>query len=151
DQDPPTLDPHASPSAVTFQITSSIAERLLYEGRDGKIVPYLATGYQVSADGKSFTFTLRKDVKFSDGTPFNAAAVKWNFDRIVDPNFKAGGALAQLTGYSGATVMDDSTVRVNFKEPYAPFLTYAAGAILTLISPETTAAEGDAVNQKPVG
>ena len=114
DQEPPTLDPHASPSAVTFQITASVAERLLYEGKDGKIVPYLATGYKISPDGKSFTFTLRKDVKFSDGAAFNAAAVKWNFDRIVDPNFKAGGALFLLTGYAGSSVVDDSTVRVNF-------------------------------------
>ncbi len=151
DQEPPTLDPHASPSAVTFQITSSVAERLLYEGKDGKIVPYLATDYKISPDGKSFTFALRKDVKFSDGAAFNAAAVKWNFDRIVDPNFKAGGALVQLTGYAGSSVVDDSTVRVNFKEPYSPFLTYAAGAILALISPKTTPAQGDAVNQKPVG
>ena len=129
------MDPHASPSAVTYQITSSVLEALLYQGLDGKVVPWLATGYTVSADGRSFTFTLRKDAQFSDGAPVNAAAVKWNFDRIVDPNFKAGGALTALTGYAGSTVVDESTVRVNFKEAYAPFLTYAAGGTLALISP----------------
>jgi len=138
DQEPPTIDPHASPSAVTYQITSSVTENLLYQGLDGKIVPWLATAYSVSPDGKSFTFTLRKDVKFSDGAPLNAGAVKWNFDRIVDPNFKAGGALAALTGYANSKVLDDSTVQVNFKEAYAPFLTYAAGGTLALISPKTT-------------
>jgi peptide/nickel transport system substrate-binding protein len=151
DQEPPTLDPHASPSAVTYQIIASVTENLLQEGLDGKIIPWLAAAYKVSPDGKAFTFTLRKDVKFTDGAPLNAAAVKWNFDRIVDPNFKAGGALATLKGYAGATVVDEYTVQVNFKEPYAPFLTYAAGGTLSLISPKTTPTQGDAVNQKPVG
>src|SRR5262249_12451800 len=80
----------------------------------------------------------------------NAAAVKWNFDRIVDPNYKAGGALLSLQGYAGSKVVDDSTVVVTFKEPYAPFLTYAAGATLALLSPKTTPTQGEAVNQKPV-
>jgi peptide/nickel transport system substrate-binding protein len=150
DQEPPTIDPHASPSAVTFQITSSIIENLMYQGTDGQVVPWLATALKVSPDGKSFTFPLRKDVKFTDGAPLNAAAVKWNFDRIVDPNFKAGGALVALTGYAGSKVIDDSTVQVNFKEGYAPFLNYVAGGTLALISPKTTPAQGDAVNQKPV-
>ncbi len=151
DQEPPTIDPHASPSAVTYQIIASVTENLLFEGTDGKIVPWLATAYKTSPDGKSFTFTLRKDVKFSDGAPLNAAAVKWNFDRIVDPSFKAGGALLALTGYAGSKVIDDSTVQVNFKEAFAPFLTYVAGGTLSLISPKTTPTQGDAVNQKPVG
>ncbi|MDR7545169.1 MAG: ABC transporter substrate-binding protein [Armatimonadota bacterium] len=151
DQEPPTLDPHASPSAVTYQIISSVTENLLYQGLDGKLVPWLATGYKVSPDGKSFTFTLRTDVKFSDGAPLTADVVKWNFDRIVNPNFKAGGALAALTGYVGSTIIDEHTVQVNFKAPYAPFLTYAAGGTLSLISPKSTPAQGDTVNQKPVG
>ncbi|HLW61373.1 MAG TPA: ABC transporter substrate-binding protein [bacterium] len=151
DQEPPTIDPQASPSAVTYQITSSVLENLLYQGLDGKIVPWLATAYKVSPDGKSFTFTLRKDAKFSDGAPLNAAAVKWNFDRIVDPHFKAGGALANLTGYAGSKVIDDYTVQVSFKDAYAPFLSYAAGGPLALVSPKTTPTQGDAVNQKPVG
>ncbi len=151
DTDPPTIDPHASPSPVTYQILSSVTESLMFKGIDGRVVPWLATAQKVSPDGKSFTFTLRKDAKFSDGAPLNAAAVKWNFDRIVDPKFKAGAALIGLTGYAGSQVVDESTVQVNFKEAYAPFLTYAASITLSLISPKTTPAQGDAVNQRPVG
>lgn len=151
DQEPPTLDPAASPSAVTYQIITDVAENLLYQDLGGKLLPWLATGYKAAPDGKSFTFALRKDAKFSDGAPVDAAAVKWNFDRIVNPNFKAGGALLALTGYAGSTVVDPYTVRVNFKEPYAPFLTYVSGGTLSLISPKTTPGQGDAVNQKPVG
>ncbi len=151
DQEPPTLDPHATPSAVTYEITANVAESLLYERQDGKILPWLATDYSVSPDGKSFTFALRKDVVFSDGAPLDAAAVKWNFDRIVDPHFAAGASLTNLTGYAGTTVVDDHTVRVNFKAPFAPFLTYAAGSWLPLLSPKTTPGQGAAVGDQPIG
>src|SRR5437762_4727783 len=66
DQEPPTLDPHASPSAVTFQIIASITENLLYQGRDGKLVPWLAESWSTSADGRTVTFKLRKDVRFHE-------------------------------------------------------------------------------------
>ena len=151
DQEPPTLDPHASPSAVTYQIVADVSESLLYEGRDGRLVPWVASGYKVSADGKTFMFTLQERATFSDGAPLNAEAVKWNFDRIVNPSYKAGISLTALTGYARTTVVDDRTVRIDFKEPYAPFLTYLAGGWLALLSPKTTATQGDAVNTKPVG
>ena len=98
DQEPPTLDPHASPSAVTYQIIASVTENLLYRGPDGKLVPWLAESWTTARDGRSVTFKLRRDVKFHDGTPFNADAVKFNFDRIVDPKFKAGGAARRARG-----------------------------------------------------
>ena len=84
DQEPPTLDPHASPSAVTYQIIASVTENLVYRGPDGKLVPWLAESWSTARDSKSVIFKLRRDVKFHDGTPFNAEAVKFNFDRIVD-------------------------------------------------------------------
>ena len=126
DQEPPTLDPHASPSAVTYQIIASVTENLVYKGPDGKLVPWLAESWTTAKDGRSVTFKLRRDVKFHDGTPFNADAVKFNFDRIVDPKFKAGGARAALAGYAGSKVLDEFSVQVSFETPFAPFLTYAA-------------------------
>jgi peptide/nickel transport system substrate-binding protein len=56
-----------------------------------QLQPWLAESWEASADGKAFTFRLRKDVKFQDGQLLTAEVVKWNFDRIVDPNFKSGG------------------------------------------------------------
>jgi peptide/nickel transport system substrate-binding protein len=151
DQEPPTLDPHASPSAVTYQIIASVTESLLYHGRDGKLVPWLAESWAPSADGRSVTFKLRRDVKFHDGTPFNAAAVKFNFDRIVDPNYKAGGSRAQLAGYAESTVLDEYTVRVSFQAPNAPFVTYAAAGTLSLVSPKAAREMGDRFHTQPVG
>src|SRR5712664_4430674 len=131
DQEPPTLDPHASPSAVTFQIIASVTENLVYRGLDGKLVPWLAESWTSARDGRSVTFKLRRDVRFHDGTPFNAEAVRFNFDRIVDPKFKAGGARAALTTYAGSKVLDDYTLQVNFETPFAPFLNLAASGPLS--------------------
>jgi len=151
DQEPPTLDPHASPSAVTYQIIASVTECLLYKAPDGKLLPWLAESWTPSKDGRSVAFKLRRDVKFHDGTPFNADAVKFNFDRIVDPKFKAGGARAQLAGYAGAKVLDEFSVQVTFETPYAPFLTYAAAGTLSMVSPKAVRESGDAVHTRPVG
>ncbi|PYM16750.1 MAG: hypothetical protein DMD81_11690, partial [Candidatus Rokuibacteriota bacterium] len=151
DQEPPTLDPHASPSAVTYQIIASVTESLLYKGRDGKLVPWLAESWTSSPDGRSVTFKLRKDVKFHDGTPFNAEAVKANFDRIVDPKFKAGGARAQLAGYAGTKVLDEFTVQVSFETAYAPFVTYGAAGTLSMVSPKAVREMGDDVHKRPIG
>jgi len=143
DQEPPTLDPHASPSAVTFQIMSSVAESLLYLDGDRQLRPWLAESWEANPEATSFTFRLRQDVTFHDGEPLNAEAVKFNFDRIVDPNFQAGGALAALAGYTGTEVVDPFTVRVNFGAPSVPFLTYAAGGTLGLVSPKAVQELGD--------
>ena len=97
------------------------------------------------------TFKLRRDVKFHDGTPFNADAVKFNFDRIVDPKFKAGGARAQLAGYAGSKVLDEFTVQVSFETPFAPFLTYAASGPLSPRLPKAVRESGDQVHTKPIG
>ena len=141
DQEPPTLDPHASPSAVTYQIIASVTENLVYRGLDGKLVPWLAESWTSSRDGRSVTFKLRRDVKFHDGTPFNADAAK----------FKAGGSRSALAGYAGSKVLDEFTVQVSFENPYAPFLAYAAGGTLSLVSPKAVRETGDLVHTRPVG
>jgi peptide/nickel transport system substrate-binding protein len=143
--DPITLDPHASAYANTYLVGSlNLIESLVYQQPDGKVVPWLASALRVSPDGRTFTFTLRSDVRFTDGAPFNADAVKWNLDRIVNPTFKPGGAITALVGYAGTTVVDERTAQVHFKEPYAPFLAYAAGGVLGMLSPKTTPAQSSA-------
>lgn len=144
------MDPEASPSAITFYIISSVGETLLYVDANRNIQPWLAQTYEVSADARTFTFHLRNDVTFQDGTPFNAQAVKWNFDRIVDPNYKAGSALSQLTGYLSTDVVDDSTAVVHFKDPFVSFAIYAGSPTLAMVSPTATQKQGDQVNQTPV-
>lgn len=143
DQEPPTLDPHASPSAVTYQIIASVAESLLYLTDERELTPWLAESWEASTDGTTYTFVVRQDVTFQDGEAFNAETVKANFDRIVDPNFQAGGALASLAGYTGTEVTDEFTAVVSFENPYAPFLVYAAGGTLSMVSPAAVETLGD--------
>src|SRR5262245_43935255 len=151
DQEPPTLDPHASPSAVTYQIIASVTECLLFKAPDGKLSPWLAHSWPTSKDGRSVTFKLRRQCSCHAGAPSNADAVKFNFDRIVDPKFKAGGSRAQLAGYAGSKVLDEFTVQVSFENPYAPFLTYAATGTLSMVSPKAVRESGDLVHTRPVG
>jgi peptide/nickel transport system substrate-binding protein len=88
-------------------------ECLLKEMLDGSIQPWLASSYDVNATAAapSITFHLQKGVKFSDGTDFNAAAVKWNLDLLTQTPYFANATAA----WKSVEVVDDSTVRVNLK------------------------------------
>jgi peptide/nickel transport system substrate-binding protein len=81
--------------------------RLLAIGDDGKYQPELALNWNTSADGKTITFKLREGVTFHDGTPFNAQAVKSNFDKLIPPN------PVILDGIASVDVADDYTVKIN--------------------------------------
>ena len=71
------------------RLLNSFLDPLVWQPEAGKFFPGLATSWQVSPDATRYTFTLREKVKFHDGTPFNGAAVKATFDRVVDPQLKA--------------------------------------------------------------
>jgi ABC-type transport system substrate-binding protein len=89
-------------------VTQCCLEALLRGDNKGNIVPWLAESYQVADDLKSITFTLRKGVKFHDGSDFNAEVAKWNLDNYIN---------ARLEPYwASVDIIDDYTVRVNFTE-----------------------------------
>src|SRR5438046_2052607 len=90
-------------------------------------MPAIAEKWEVSPDATVYTFNLKKGVKFHDGTPFNGAAVKFTLDRIVDPTTKAGQSHDQLGPYDHTEVVDDYTIKVVMKQPYAPLLTNMNG------------------------
>ena len=122
-QDIDTLDPHITNRAATRKILIQFTDTLtVINPKDGKVLPGLAESWEVARDGKSYTFKLRKNVKFHDGTPFDAAAVRFTFDRIQEPLGAPGVARAFLGPYDGADIVDAYTVRVRLKQPYAPFL-----------------------------
>src|SRR5260370_21186908 len=129
----------------------AVAESVVDRGAGGQLVPWLAESWTVARDGRSVTFKLRRDVKFHDGTPFNADAVKFNFDRIVDPKFKAGGSRAALGSYAASKVLDEFTLQVLFETPYAPFLNSVASGVLSIVSPKAVRESGDLVHTRPVG
>ncbi len=87
----------------------------------GNIQPGLAKSWQISADGKTVTFNLEQGVRFQDGTLFTAQAVKWNMERLLDPEVQSTGRGDFLT-LTSVDVVDDYTVRFNLSEPWRPLL-----------------------------
>ena len=100
----------------TWEIFQNVSSGLLaYTPGTTQLVPALATGYTVNAAGDEYTFKLRKGVKFSNGTPFTAAAVKWSIDRVAKLN---GDPAALVTQYvKSVDVVDDYTVKFVLNGP----------------------------------
>ncbi|WEK60109.1 MAG: ABC transporter substrate-binding protein [Candidatus Microbacterium colombiense] len=139
------MDPQVSQLDVSGMVQRAVLDSLVFQEDDGSFSPWLATKWDLSDDGKAYTFTLRDDVTFHDGEPFNAEAVKANFDRIVDPDTVSAQAASMLGAafYDGTEVIDDYTVKVSFTQPYAPFLQAASTPQLGFYSPAVLAESAD--------
>jgi peptide/nickel transport system substrate-binding protein len=117
----------------TPSLVTPVLESLITTDVNEKIQPWLAESVDTSADGKKITFHLLKNVKFQDGTPFNAAAVKFNLELVLKNNCNASGILKKVTSYN---VVDDYTLEVNLTEYDARFLqTLAQTGIGQIASP----------------
>jgi peptide/nickel transport system substrate-binding protein len=132
---PSGIDPHVNASSELGIPLTSVYDTLVWQDLNGEFVPGLAKSWEISDDGLTYTFHLRDDVIFHDGTPFNAQAVKFNLDRIADPATKSQKAVLMLGPYQSTEIVDDYTVKVHFKEPYAPFLDSASQVYLGMASP----------------
>ncbi|MGY5057483.1 ABC transporter substrate-binding protein [Streptomyces sp. 900105755] len=117
------VDPQQVGSNDTIYSVRQIVDSLTdQDPKTGKIVPWLAKSWDISADATTFTFHLRSGVTFSDGSKLTAQVVKDNFDAV--PDLGALGTLAEgyLSGVKSTTVVDPLTVKVTFKQPNAQFL-----------------------------
>lgn len=132
---PSGIDPHIDASSELGIPLTSVYDTLVYQGLDGGFVPGLAERWEISTDGLVYTFYLRQDVVFHDGTPFNAEAVKFNLDRISSPDTASRKAADMLGPYHHAQVTDDYTIEVHFREPFAAFLDSASQVYLGMASP----------------
>ncbi|GAB1385340.1 glutathione ABC transporter substrate-binding protein GsiB [Melaminivora sp.] len=131
---PETLDPYNTNTTLTTAVTKSFYEGLFEFDKDLKIKPVLAESYEASKDGLVYTFKLRQGVKFHDGTDFNAAAVKVNLDRVMNPDNRLLRA-TQFNRIAKVEALDAATLRVTLKEPFAPFINSLAHASAAVISP----------------
>jgi peptide/nickel transport system substrate-binding protein len=155
--EPKSLDPAAVTAVNDFRILVNVYEGLTrYKSGTLEVEPGLATSWDISEDGTEYTFVLRDGVSFHDGTPFNAEAVKFNFDRMLDENhpFHDTGPFP-LSFFFGAVekteVVDDMTVKFTLNAPYAPFLSNLAYPTGLMISPAAVQAHGKDVGRNPVG
>jgi nickel transport system substrate-binding protein len=112
------LNPHLySPNQMFAQ--AMVYEPLVSYGEGGRMVPCLAESWKVSPNGKEYVFTLRRNVQFSDGTPFDATAVKKNFDAIL-ANAKRHAWLDFVNQIQEVVVVDPHTAKLVLKNPYYP-------------------------------
>ena len=148
--DVPTLDPAVSAGTPAVTVRHSIYEGLVSMNERGEIEPALATSWNVSADGRVWTFKLRPGVRFQDGTPFDAAAMKRSLDRVRDPK-EALPMRNYFVTIDSAEAVDQTTLRLTTSAPFGPLLqnlAYDGGAA---ISPSALAKYGKDIASHPVG
>jgi len=145
-----SLDPQDTNDNASFSIEKPMLEGLVGFNEKMEIVPQLAEKWDASPDAKVFTFYLRKGVKFHDGTPFNAEAVKANFDRVRNPDNK----LKRYTLFSvidKIDVVDEYTVRFTLKEPFGAMVATFAHPAGGINSPAAVQKYGKDYGKNPVG
>jgi peptide/nickel transport system substrate-binding protein len=151
ERDVKSLDPLFGNSvSIDRKFYNLYAESLLVTDPQGQVHPNLATSWEVQDDGNTIVFHLRHNVVFQDGTPFNAGAVKFNLDRVIDPkwNVPLRPYVAEMTSIE---VLDDDAIKVSLSKPAAPFLSMMAAEPGEMVSPTAVRTEGDAFARQPVG
>ena len=145
-----TGDPHLSSSFVDRQLLQNVYNTLVtYDSKDN-IVSELAESWS-NPDNTTYIFKLRKGVKFHDGTDFNAEAVKFNLERVLDPNTKSP-AKGEISAIKSVEVVDPNTVKIMLSYPFAPFLDGLSDRAGYMISPTAFKKRGkDEFGLNPVG
>ena len=134
---PSGIDPHLNASVELGIPLSSVYDTLVFlDPETGQFVPGLAERWEVTPDGLRYTFFLRQDVVFHDGSPFNAQAVQSNLNRILDPENRSQRALSMLGPLREVQVLDDFTVALDLAAPYAPLLDSLSQVYLGMASPQ---------------
>ncbi|WP_300038454.1 ABC transporter substrate-binding protein [uncultured Roseobacter sp.] len=145
--EPPHLDPtSAAAGAIDSVLYSNVFEGLTRFMADGSVVPGLASSWEISDDGLTYTFTLRDGVTFHDGTTMDAEDVKFSLDRILAED-SANAQKALYAAISGVEVIDPLTVRLTLSEPNGNMLFNLAWGDAVIVAPESI----DNIKQQPIG
>ena len=147
-EDPDLLDPHQARTFVGRLVFTALCDKLVDIDENLKIVPRLATEWQVSEDGKTVTMKLRQGVTFHDGEKFNAAAVKYNLERAL--NLPQSRRKSEVAAIGSVDVVDEYTVKLNLKEPSSPLLAQLTDRAGMMVSPKAAAAAGADFAKAPV-
>ena len=147
ENDVSNLDPMLSSLFVDRNIHYAMYDSLVRVTPKGDIIPWLADKWETSADGKAVTFTLRTDVKFHDGTAFDAEAVKWNIERYKTTT--GSQRTGDLSSVDTVTVVDPKTVKFNLKSAFAPLLGALVDRAGMMVSKAVQTAMGTDFTLKP--
>lgn len=124
-----SLDPHKAVAAGTKEVLFNIFEGLVKPTSDGDLIPAVASSYEETEGGKVYTFTLRDNVKFHDGSTVTAEDVKFSLDKCADAS--AGEPLvAAFSNIESVNIVDEKTIEVVLKEADTEFLAYMTTAII---------------------
>ena len=144
-----------------YAVMSNVFENLLqYDPVTFDARPCLAESYDVSADGLAYTFHLRQNVVFHDGTPMNAEAVQFSYQRIMDPDneyYKLGQPFPLIDFWyeaidpKGIVIQDDTTVVFNLKKPHSTLDSFLAWPAAAIVSPTAVKKYGADFRTNPVG
>ena len=145
-----TLDANDITDSPSATVASHITETLFDLTPEGEIVPHLVESYEVSDDGLVWTLNVRQGVMFHDGTPFDAEAVRFNIERLINPENAFTFAFL-LSRISTVEVVDSSTVLITLGEPFAPLLAHLTHSSTSMQSPTAIETFGDAYGENPVG
>jgi peptide/nickel transport system substrate-binding protein len=146
--DPDALDPALSGTYTGRFVFAALCDKLVDISPDLKIVPQLAEAWEWAPDGKSLTFTLRKNVTFHDGTAFDAAAVKFNIERMKTmPDSKRKAELAPI---ATVEVLAADKVKLNLSEPFVPLLANLSDRAGMMVSPKAAGEKAGEFAAAPV-
>lgn len=147
DTDPIDFDPMVSRAFVDRNAQYQMYDSLVRIDSSGKIVPWLAEKWDLAPDGKKMTFTLRKGVKYQDGSPFDADSVKWNIDRYR--NTEGSARKGELAPVASVDVVDPSTVAFTLSTPFSPLLSLLVDRAGMMVSRAVVESAGQDFTRKP--
>ncbi len=145
------LDPHALAATNVQWIGRILFDNLVYLDESGNITPWLAKDWTISPDGKTYTFALRDDVTFSDGSKFNAEAVLLNLQHMRDPKTKSPLAGTYIQPYASGRIVDEYIFEATLHQAYSPFLNVLAQSWLAMESPKVIREHPASLLYHPVG
>ncbi len=149
--DPISLDPPNQTDNPSEIVVRHIHDNLVEFNEKLEITPQLATGWDVSADGLTWTFKLRQGVKFHDGSPFDAQAVVATFKRNLDPKNRTQRTSLYEPFVAEVVAVDAHTVAFKLKEPFGALLSHLAHGAGGIVSPKALEKHGDKLGLNPVG
>lgn len=155
--EPQSLDPHAVTAVNDFRILMNVYDGLVrYRSGTLEVEPALAEKWDITDGGKTYTFQLREGISFHDGSPLDAEAVVFNFERMLKedhPYHKTGPFPLSFffSAVSKVEALDPRTVRFTLKEPYAPFLSNLAYPTGLIVSPASVMKHGADFGRNPSG
>jgi peptide/nickel transport system substrate-binding protein len=146
--DPDTLDPTQTRTGTGFVVRTALCDRLFDISPELEIVPQLATDWQWTDDRKGLVIKLRPGVKFHDGEPFDAAAVKYNIERHL--TMPGSARRSDIRPITGVEVIDELTAKITLSAPFAPLLAQLAYNAGAMMSPKAAQAAGENFGSHPV-